>query len=304
MNSLIIDELIKKYKLGERNFSKLDLRYLNLSGINLRNINLEGSNLEGSNLEGSNLEGSNLKGSNLEGSNLTYTNLNYANLKEANLQKVYLSYASLKNAILNGVNLYKSYLNCANLEKSQLQNANLRKIYFNQSNLSRVILNDSNLTGAYLIGADLSYASLKRVNLCDACLVGVKGIKKNFFGAFYNETTQFPSNFNPRDFKMVKTQIITMKELICSFVCVYELSCKYLGSNITQKNWQISCPNKELLQQFSLNNQKKIIFLGNSSQLINEYQQVSFKKWLQNFIALCSNIIHDFNSLLKQCPIN
>ncbi len=286
MKSLTINEVIEKYKLGERNFSKFDLRYLNLSGINLKNINLEGSNLEGSNLEGSNLEGS----------NLTYTNLNYANLKGANLHNVYLSYASFKKAILNGVNLDKAYLNCANLEKVQLQKANLKKSYFNKSNLSRVILNDSDLTGAYLTGADLSYASLKRVNLCNACLVGVKGINKNFFRAFYNENTQFPCNFDPLDFEMVKTQTITMKELLPAFVRIYELSCKYLGPTITQKYWQISCPSNNLLQQFSLNNPKEIIFLGDLSQLMNESQQVCFQKWLQNFIALCSNIIYDFNT--------
>lgn len=234
----------------------------------------------------------------LEGSNLTYTNLNYANLKGANLQDVYLSYASLKKVILNDANLNKAYLNCANLEKGQLQNANLKKSYFNQSNLSRVILNNSDLTGAYLTGADLSYASLKKVNLCNACLVGVKGINKNFFSAFYNETTQFPHNFNPLDFEMVKIQTITMKELLPAFVHVYELSCKYLGPTITQKHWKTSCPSNNLLQQFSLNNQKKIIFLGDLNQLINESEQVSFQKWLQNFIAICSKIIDDFNTLL------
>ena len=75
------EELIQKYKAGERDF-----RYVDLRGANLRGADLSEANLSGADLSGANLSGANLRGADLRWANLRWANLRGADLSEANLR--------------------------------------------------------------------------------------------------------------------------------------------------------------------------------------------------------------------------
>jgi uncharacterized protein YjbI with pentapeptide repeats len=99
-------ELIQRYKAGERDFSLTelfgadlheaelfgailhgaDLREADLSGADLREVNLDWAILERANLSGANLSRATLLDANLPGANLSRANLSGADLKGANLK--------------------------------------------------------------------------------------------------------------------------------------------------------------------------------------------------------------------------
>ncbi len=54
----------------------------------------------------------------------------------------------------------------------------------------------------------------------------------------------------------------------------------------------MSCPNKKLLQQFSLDNPKTITLVRDLNQPISQFEQVLFQKWLEKFTNICSNTIN------------
>ena len=70
------EELIAKYKAGERDFRYADLSYANLRGANMSYANLSGANLSYADL----------RGANLSEADLSYANLRGANLSEADLR--------------------------------------------------------------------------------------------------------------------------------------------------------------------------------------------------------------------------
>lgn len=89
------DELLRRYALGERNFSNANLRCAllseqNLSQSNLSNVKLNFANLSGANLSGADLTGVDLSDANLSGANLSDANLHRANLTRANLNEANL----------------------------------------------------------------------------------------------------------------------------------------------------------------------------------------------------------------------
>ncbi len=85
---------------------------------------------------------------------------------------------------------------------------------------------------------------------------------------------------------------LRIDEIMSTFIYIYELSCEYLGSVTTQKYWKMSCPNKNLLQQFSLNNPKIITFEEDLNQPISQFEEVLFQEWLEKFTNICSNTIN------------
>lgn len=245
-----------------------------------------------------NLKNYNLCNANLAGADLKNFNLEGANLQGANLQGAYLTNASMRKAILNEANLEKAHLNNVNFEQAKLRAANLQNSYLNRANLTKAILDNSNLQGAYLTGAYLCGASLKTVDLRDAHLVGINLVKTDLEGSFYNENTQFPQDFDPANAGMIKVKDITIKQLLPYLNHLYRLGCKYLGSTLATKYWQTSCPNSQWFNQFSLEKNTNIIFLGDLDKPITLLQQQYSQEWANSFVTKCSAIVRDFPTLV------
>jgi hypothetical protein len=68
-------EFIRRYKEGERDFSKADLSEANLSGADLSESNLSGADLSKTNLRGADLEEADLSEADLRGANLNKAKL-------------------------------------------------------------------------------------------------------------------------------------------------------------------------------------------------------------------------------------
>ena len=128
-----VEELLRRYAVGDRYFINANLRCAQLSNICLENIdlsyaklnlaNLSGTNLSQANLVAAEMPAANLSGSNLSRSRLVRANLAGANLADANLRGADLSYAYLSNANLNGADLRGANLGRVDLRKTCLDGA-------------------------------------------------------------------------------------------------------------------------------------------------------------------------------------
>lgn len=128
-----VEELLRRYAVGDRYFINANLRCAQLSNICLENIdlsyaklnlaNLSGANLSQANLVAAEMRSANLSGSNLHNSQLVRANLAGANLADANLRGADLSYADLSNACLIGANLIGVNLSKVDLRKTCLDGA-------------------------------------------------------------------------------------------------------------------------------------------------------------------------------------
>ena len=133
------EELLARYKAGERNFAGVDLNprcdneWIGLSRADLRGINLRGANLY-------------------------YVNFGKSDLSGADCFGAYLGHAGL---------------GCANFQGANLRGAILKYSYWGNTNLSGADLTDANLTGAVLIEANLTGAILEGAYLVDTKLKGI-----------------------------------------------------------------------------------------------------------------------------------
>ena len=146
-NTITVDELLQKYALGQRDFSKIslrgvdlkdaDLRYINLREANLSHSNLSdailyGANLEKANINFSKLNRATLEGAFLSGATIACATLNDANLNDADLRKTRLDAAILKGTILEGADLSDAYLRSAELKDAIINGAYFsKKTHFN-----------------------------------------------------------------------------------------------------------------------------------------------------------------------------
>src|SRR5919199_1164249 len=168
---MTVEELLKKYAAGERNFAGINLTEANLSGVNLSGANLKGANLSVANLSGANLSKTNLTGAKLNiarlsgahlgGANLTDADLNVAYLVRVDLKRATLPGAKLAQANLRGAHLSGACLTEANLEQANLQGADLSRADLSGADLRGTELRQANLTQAVLSGADLSGVNLR-----------------------------------------------------------------------------------------------------------------------------------------------
>jgi uncharacterized protein YjbI with pentapeptide repeats len=198
------EELLNRYRQGERDFSALklcglDLSYLNFQGINLSKSDLRGANLSHTNLTRSVLCNASLLEANLEGANLKGADLTGA---------IYNLYAEgwiiwiglpdnpepqdclgdlVATVFPEGLDPEKAGLYCINnsesLEKIDLANFSLNGIEF-----IRINLKGANLKGADLSFSDLSYslledANLENTNLEWTCLTSANLKNTNLNGA-------------------------------------------------------------------------------------------------------------------------
>src|ERR687885_153807 len=165
---MTVEELLKKYAAGERNFAGINLTEANLSGVNLSGANLKGANLSVANLSGANLSKTNLTGAKLNIARLSGAHLGGANLTDADLNVAYLVRVDLKRATLRGANLAQANLRGAHLSGACLTEANLE-----QANLQGADLSRADLSGADLRGTELRQANLTQAVLSGADLSGV-----------------------------------------------------------------------------------------------------------------------------------
>jgi uncharacterized protein YjbI with pentapeptide repeats len=147
---LAIDELLRRYAAGERNFANANLRcaflsFQNLSQCNLSNVKLNLANLSGINFNGADLTSADLSDASLSGANLSQSNLHRTNLTSANLSQ----------ANLRGANLSKASLNDACLRQADLTGANLSQADLKGADLDQACLSGANLTGAKLTQGQL-----------------------------------------------------------------------------------------------------------------------------------------------------
>ena len=99
----LTEELIQRYRAGERDFILLSLRKSDLRGADLYHANLSGSDLSEADLGGANLTGARLRRADLNwasltGANLGGADLGSADLRNADLTEADLSYANLRKA--------------------------------------------------------------------------------------------------------------------------------------------------------------------------------------------------------------
>ncbi len=102
------EELLERYKAGERDFRGVDLHGANLTRVILRGANLSDANLIGADLSGTDLRHANLRGACLYGANLSWAELGWADLggvllRYTNLRGTKLLHASLTGAQCDGV---------------------------------------------------------------------------------------------------------------------------------------------------------------------------------------------------------
>lgn len=102
-----VEELIKRYLAGERDFRGVDLRGADLSGVDLEWADLSGADLEWTNLEWAILRGTILERANLSGAFLRGADLEWANLRGAHLRGAHLSHnKTILHACLGAYTMY------------------------------------------------------------------------------------------------------------------------------------------------------------------------------------------------------
>ena len=237
-----------------------------------------------------------------------------AKLNSINLEKQVLLKLELVEASLNYANFEKTILNDSDLSKSslveaRLQAANLNKVNLSAANLSNASLSltkltEVNLTGACLTDASFYAAQLNSVNLSFSNLFGA------FFGdvdlnnvilkgAYYNDNTYLPRNFNPLNAGMVHESCIeSLDSIVTRFNSICTTSNRYLGNIITAKFLHFSRPDFDWLNQFEFNRKNQIIIKENLADLITPQQLYYFETWINSFIYSCSKIVKNFRNFI------
>ncbi|MGB5962793.1 MAG: pentapeptide repeat-containing protein [Coleofasciculaceae cyanobacterium] len=152
---LNVEELIRRYTGGERNFSNANLRRATLTNCSLPEINLSFAKLNAANLTEANLSKAELTAADLSGANLSYVDLSDSSLIRANLSKTNLSFADLRGANLQA----------ANLQEACLYQADLRGTNLNLADLRRADLTEAKLKGANLTNTQLTLTESEKAAL-------------------------------------------------------------------------------------------------------------------------------------------
>lgn len=112
---LSVDELMKRYASGDRQFVNANLRGARLDELNLSEANLSWAKLTAASLRGATLKRASLCKADLREANLSRANLGFADLSGANLT----------GATLNGTNLFAADLRRTDLAGAVLTGAKL-----------------------------------------------------------------------------------------------------------------------------------------------------------------------------------
>ncbi|MBR8827936.1 MAG: pentapeptide repeat-containing protein [Gomphosphaeria aponina SAG 52.96 = DSM 107014] len=259
----VVFEVQKRYALGQRDFSKAELRKVDLQGVNLSRIDLQGADL-------------------------SYANLKDADLSYADLRGCYLNEANLIGAKLKGANLEGAYLIRAYLTRANFDEACLKGAFLTGAYLTKVHLNKADLTGAYLTGVELNGAELK------GALYSEKTCFEPGFDPKLAGMEKKSALNTPRKKK------ITAAELVATFNLVAGCSKQYLGNALTVKYFDSSRPNLDWLQNFKINNLALISFAGAGEATVTTIQLKWFQKWVDSFVKSCSLIVHDFAKIVAE----
>jgi len=162
---MTVEELLKCYESGQRNFTRLRLNRATLSKAELPLIVLTEAALRGADLSEALLAGAELIKTDLCKATLIQANLIGANLAWANLRRADLHRTMLSGAVLTGANLSQAMLNHASLSGANLVGANLKGANLQNANLKGADLKTANLLDANLKGADLEGADLMGATL-------------------------------------------------------------------------------------------------------------------------------------------
>jgi uncharacterized protein YjbI with pentapeptide repeats len=120
------DELLKRYRAGERNFATARLATIDLSGADLRDANFSDTDLTDANFEHADL-----RNSNFQGANLLRTVLRGANLENADFTKATgLLPAQLAGTNLGGVRLPERFGDFDALRVIEEESKNARTLFF------------------------------------------------------------------------------------------------------------------------------------------------------------------------------
>ncbi|MDD3012463.1 MAG: pentapeptide repeat-containing protein [Candidatus Gastranaerophilales bacterium] len=213
---ITLDDIKPEANLSYKNLIGFDFVKNNktdILGINLNQALLYKAILNGAQIS------DNQKSAKLSGAILDKAELNDAILNKALLKAAKLDKAQLNRAKLNDVNLYLTEMNRAELVEAELNNAYGFYTKFINADLTGAKLTNANmfrpdLTGAALIRTDLKgtrldEAELKLANFQGAWLgdtdlkncININSAK--FEGAYYNNNTKFPDEFNFEDHNMI-----------------------------------------------------------------------------------------------------
>lgn len=249
-------DFYKRYSLGEREFREAQLQRVDLSGNTLSKVDLR------------------------------YADLNHANLKNANLSRVDLRKSSLIRTELSG-----AYINVVNLFGANLSRANMTNAILIETDLTGACLNEACFISAKLIQVDLSYA-----DLTGTYLIGVDLSKAKLKGAFYNDDTSFPSNFNPKSAGML--QECNVEKLLVQFNHIYKCSHSFLGNKMTSKYLLSSQPDFDWFKNFEINESNQITLKEFLKDSVTTTHLCWLQKWIDNYVNSCSQIIKDFSKLI------
>jgi len=125
------DELLNRYKAGERDFHEANLRRADLSEATLHEANLGGADLYRATLHGADLHGATL-----HGADLSWADLREADLRRADLAGAYLRWADLREANLRCADLRWADMREADLSRANLSKADLHGADMREANLS------------------------------------------------------------------------------------------------------------------------------------------------------------------------
>lgn len=95
------------------------------------------------------------------------------------------------------ISLRQADLSEINLSKADLNQADFRGAYLNKANLNNSHLNGGDFSYSYLRKADLKNTDLRNVDFKGANLQESKMEGANLQGAYYDQNTIFPINFDP-----------------------------------------------------------------------------------------------------------
>lgn len=112
---MIAEELLQRYRSGDRDFRGIKLTDIFLRDVCLTGIDLSFADLPGAFLMGVSLRGANLRRANFMGAFLIYAQLRNADLTQANLTDAWLTRANLQHACLIDADLTRTDLTKANL---------------------------------------------------------------------------------------------------------------------------------------------------------------------------------------------
>lgn len=127
----------------------------------------------------------------LSGSRLAGAYLNWSSLPRTRFQA-----ADLTSARFYRSNLQQADFSSASLDAANFNLASLPSAVFSKARLVGARFAAADLTGAYFRGANLTDAYLAEANLCGANLAATLD-RTNFKDACYDDTTVWPSGFDP-----------------------------------------------------------------------------------------------------------